>query len=122
MRQKNQKSHCKKAENCGQVYEFQQCTAPHYSSDAVETHSLLLPPQNQPVSEVDEVKGGKMKKKCKKIKWVWKALFGNRRASEKYTQKTSLSEGEKKDQGADAAVLQSRRNTDSKLHDHFMRI
>lgn len=61
-----------------------------------------------------------MKKKFKKIKRVWKALFGNSRASEKYNQKTSSAEGEKNDEGSDAAVVQSRRNTESMLHDHVM--
>lgn len=61
---RQQKSHCKKAENCGQMYNFQQCTAPHYSSDAVENH----PPLPLQQVSVDEAKGGKMNKKFKKIK------------------------------------------------------
>uniref|UniRef100_A0A8C1BJ74 non-specific serine/threonine protein kinase n=1 Tax=Cyprinus carpio carpio TaxID=630221 RepID=A0A8C1BJ74_CYPCA len=56
-----------------------------------------------------------MKKKFKKIKRVWKALFGNSRASEKYNQKTSSAEGEKNDEGYDAAVVHSRRNTENQI-------
>lgn len=49
------------------------------------------------------------------------ALFGKRRAGEKYTQNTGSAEGENEDQGADAAAQQSRRDADSELHDPVLR-
>lgn len=85
---------------------------PQFFNDAVETHPLLTP-ERQTVIDVDEVKGGRMKKKCKKIKRFWKALFGHSKASQKYTQMTSSAD----DEDTDAAALQSRRNTESMLHD-----
>ncbi|KAL0180284.1 hypothetical protein M9458_025726, partial [Cirrhinus mrigala] len=81
-----------------------------FFNDAVETHPLLTP-EHQPVTDVDEVKGGRMKKKCKKIKRFWKALFGHSKASQKYTQMTSSAD----DEDTDAAVLQSRRNTENQI-------
>lgn len=63
-------------------------------------------------------KGSVMEKKCKKTKKAWPTLFC-KRAGKKYTQKSSSAEGEKKDQSADA---ESSRTSDSKLHDHVMRI
>ncbi|KAK2876984.1 hypothetical protein Q8A67_021080 [Cirrhinus molitorella] len=104
------KSHRKTAEKCGQVYDSQQGTPPQFFNDAVETHPLLTP-EHQPVTDVDEVKGGRMKKKCTKIKRFWKALFGNSKTSEKYTQLTSSAD----DEDTDADVLQSRRNTQSQI-------
>ncbi|RXN25960.1 WD repeat-containing on Y chromosome-like isoform X2 [Labeo rohita] len=83
---------------------------PQFFNDAVETHPLLTP-ERQPVIDVDEVKGGRMKKKCKKIKRFWKALFGHSKASQKYTQMTSSAD----DEDTDAAALQSRRNTENQI-------
>lgn len=53
-----------------------------------------------------------MEKKCKKNFLM--ALFANKRASKKPTMNTSSSEGEKKDQGVDAAMLQSLKDAESK--------